>query len=96
MSWHIQLKLLKRKSYSLRDSASFHPAKSYMIDLLEDQNMLQLLIDCTQFDFIPLKERSYLETLFRGLCYKLYLQRLHNGVPLSLIPNLSLKYPYLV
>ena len=30
MSWHIQLKLLKRKSYSLRDSASFHPAKSYI------------------------------------------------------------------
>ena len=29
MSWHIQLKLLK-KSYSLQDSASFHPAKSYI------------------------------------------------------------------
>ena len=49
----------------------------YVTDLLEDQNMLQLLIDCTKFDFIPLKERSYLETLSRGLCYKLYLQRLH-------------------
>ena len=33
----------------------------YVTDLLEDQNMLQLLIDCTKFDFIPLKERSYLE-----------------------------------
>ena len=43
----------------------------YVTDLLEDQNMLQLLIDCTQFDFIPLEERSYLETLSRGLCYKL-------------------------
>jgi hypothetical protein len=43
----------------------------YVTDLLEDQNMLQLLIDCTKFDFIPLKERSYLETLSRGLCYKL-------------------------
>jgi hypothetical protein len=49
----------------------------YVTDLLADQNMLQLLIDCTKFDFIPLKERSYLETLSRGLCYKLYLQRLH-------------------
>ena len=38
----------------------------YVTDLLEDQNMLQLLIDCTKFDFIPLKERSYLETLSRG------------------------------
>jgi hypothetical protein len=47
----------------------------YVTDLLEDQHMLQLLIDCTQFDFIPLKERSYLETLSRGLCYKLYQQR---------------------
>jgi hypothetical protein len=35
----------------------------YVTDLLENQNMLQLLIDCT-----PLKERSYLETLSRGLC----------------------------
>jgi hypothetical protein len=35
----------------------------YVTDLLGDQNMLQLLIDCTKFDFIPLKERSYLETL---------------------------------
>jgi hypothetical protein len=43
----------------------------YVTDLMEDQNMLQLLIDCTKFDFIPLKERSHLETLSRGLCYKL-------------------------
>jgi hypothetical protein len=27
-----------------------------MSDLLEDQNMLQLLIDCTKFDFIPLNK----------------------------------------
>jgi hypothetical protein len=43
----------------------------YVTDLMEDQNMLQLLIYCTKFDFIPLKERSHLETLSRGLCYKL-------------------------
>ena len=55
----------------------------YVTDLLEDQNMLQLLIDCTKFDFIPLKERSYLETLSRGLCYKLYLQRLHKITTVS-------------
>ena len=55
----------------------------YVTDLLEDQNMLQLLIDCTKFDFIPLKERSYLETLSRGLCYKLYQQRLHKITTVS-------------
>jgi hypothetical protein len=55
----------------------------YVTDLLEDQNMLQLLIDCTKFDFIPLKERSYLETLSRGLCYKLYLQRLYKITTVS-------------
>ena len=30
MSWQIHLKLLKIKSYSLRNSASFHPVKSYI------------------------------------------------------------------
>ena len=55
----------------------------YVTDVLEDQHMLQLLIDCTQFDFIPLKERSYLETLSRGLCYKLYQQRLHKITTVS-------------
>ena len=39
----------------------------YVTDLLEDQNMLQLLIDCTKFNFVPLKERSYLETLSRQM-----------------------------
>ena len=57
----------------------------YVTDLLEDQNMLQLLIDCTKFDFIPLKERSYLETISRGLCYKLYQQRLHKITTVSYI-----------
>ena len=55
----------------------------YVTDLLEEQNMLQLLIDCIKFDFIPLNEMSYLETLSRGVCHKLYQQRLRKITTVS-------------
>jgi hypothetical protein len=61
ISWHIQLKLLKRKSYSLRDSASFHLAKSYIYIYIPNLHLSAANLQEVTKPFMD-KVFSYLET----------------------------------
>ncbi|CAG2206444.1 unnamed protein product [Mytilus edulis] len=46
-------------------------------ELFDDkENLLHLIIDCTSYHFLTYKEQVRIETLTRGLCYKLYHKRL--------------------
>ncbi|CAG2212777.1 unnamed protein product [Mytilus edulis] len=42
----------------------------------DEENLLHLIIDCISYHFLTYKEQVRIETLTRGLCYKLYHKRL--------------------
>ncbi|CAG2198329.1 unnamed protein product [Mytilus edulis] len=79
--------ILKCEKLSSIRNRFIQELKSFLVDcnkhslLIQElfdngENLLHLIIDCTSYHFLTYKEQVRIETLTRGLCYKLYHKRL--------------------